>query len=208
MIFFKRENKFVLDSSSIIDGRVVRLFEKRFLEGRIIIPVLVKSVAKKAGIGKIDRAIYTLKKIAPVEFVKDKGNGLVEEICVLKIAYRKRARVITASDEVCRLGKFYPQVRIYDIRDLHRTLMPIFPPNKIISVRILKKGLHSNEGVGYIEGVKIIIENGARYINQTVNARVSTMILAETGNLVFCTLENQQTDTSSINFTSENPLVT
>ncbi len=30
MLFFRREERYVLDSSSIIDGRVVNLFEKKF----------------------------------------------------------------------------------------------------------------------------------------------------------------------------------
>ena len=201
MLLFSRENKFVLDSSSIIDGRVVHLFEKKFFEGKIIIPVLVKSIVRKITEGKGDRAVHILKRNARVEFVTDRGDGLVEEICVLKIAMRRKAKVVTASDEVCRLSKFYPRVRIIDIRELYRTLMPIFTPNKLISVRILKRGLHSNEGVGYIEGVKIIIDNGAKFINQTVNARVTTMILTETGNLVFCSLENRPGDKSLINLT-------
>lgn len=196
-MLFKREDKFVLDSSSIIDGRVVRLFEKKFLEGKIIIPLLVKAIVRKFAQGKGDRAIHILKRSASIEFVKNQGNGLVEGICVLKIAKQKKAKVVTASDEVCRLAKSYPRVRIIDIRDLHQTLMPIFTPEKLISVRILKKGLHAHEGVGYIEGVKIIVENGAKFLNQTVNARVTTMLLTKTGNLVFCTLDNKQVDTEA-----------
>lgn len=197
MILFKRESRFVLDSSSIIDGRVIHLFEKKFLEGRIIIPLLVKSIVKKFVGTRIDRIINILKRNARVEFVVESGNGLVEELCVLRIAQKKRAKVLTTSDEVCRQAKLFPQVRIIDIRDIYRALTPIFTPNKLISVRILKKGLHSTEGVGYIEGVKIVVENGAKFINQTVNARVTTMLSFDTGNLVFCTLKNKRTDTSA-----------
>jgi len=199
MVFFKRENRFVLDSSSIIDGRVIHLFEKKFLEGKIIIPLLVKSIVKKFVGTKIDRAINILKRNAPVEFVAEKGDGLVEEICVLKIAKRKKAKVLTTSDEVRRQAKLFPQVRIIDIRDIYRALTPIFTPNKLISVRIIKRGLNPNEGVGYIEGVKIVVENGAKFLNQTVDARVTTMLSFDTGNLVFCTLGDKPSDASATN---------
>jgi len=204
MILFKREDRYVLDSSSIIDGRVIHLFEKKFLEGKIFIPLLVKSIVKKLTEGKGERDIHILKRNAPIEFVIDKSNGSIEEICVLKTAEKRKAKVVTASNEVCRLAKFYPQVRIIDIRDLYRTLMPIFTPNKLISVRVLKRGLHANEGVGYIEGVKIIIENGAKFLNQTVNVRVATMLLTETGNLVFCTVDNRPAETVIPNQPREN----
>jgi uncharacterized protein YacL len=190
MLLFKKENRFVLDSSSIIDGRVINLFRKKFFEGKVIIPTIVRSIVKKTAGSRGDAALQILKRNTHVEFVVEKGDGVVEEICIFKVAKRRRAKVVTTSDEVIRQTKFYPQVRVIDIRDIYRTLTPIFTPNKIISVRVLKRGLNPNEGVGYIEGVKIVVENGVKYLNQTVNARVSTMLSFETGNLVFCTLED------------------
>jgi uncharacterized protein YacL len=126
----------------------------------------------------------------PIEYVMEKGNGLLEEICVLDIANRKKAKVFTVSDELCRHAKSFPKVRIIDIRDLYRTLIPIFIPDRLISVRILKKGLRANEGIGYIEGVKIVVENAIKHMNQVVNARVQTMITSDKGSLVFCSLED------------------
>ncbi|OPX17442.1 hypothetical protein BXT86_06490 [candidate division WOR-3 bacterium 4484_100] len=191
MLLFRKEVRYVLDSSSILDGRVIHLFEKKFLEGRILIPQLVKSIVRRASRTVCDRAIQVLKRNAPVEFVVERGNGLVEEVCVLQLASRRKAKVITTSDEVCRQAKFFPEVRVIDIRDIYRTLTPIFSPDKIIMVRILKKGLNPGEGVGYIEGVKIIVQNGAHFINQIVSARVKTMLSFDSGNLVFCTLEEK-----------------
>ena len=192
MVFFKRENRFVLDSSSIIDGRVIHLFDKRIFEGKIIIPKLVRSIVKRFMGPRGDRAIKDLKRTSTLEFVDVKGDGLVEEDCVLREARRRRAKVITTSDEIRRYAKTFPNVRILDIRDLYRLLTPIFTPNKLISVRILKRGIKNTEGVGYIEGVKIVVDNSAKYINQTVNARVTTMLSFETGHLVFCELVQEE----------------
>ena len=192
MKWFRRENRYVLDSSSIIDGRVIHLFDKKIFEGTIIIPNLVRSIVKRFIGDRGDTAINVLRRNARVEFADVKGNGLVEEECVLKVARQKRAKVITTSDEVRRHAQLFPQVKILDIRDLYRLLTPIFLPNKLISVRILKRGLNHSEGVGYIEGVKIVVENGAKYVNQTVSARVTTMLALETGNLVFCVLAGEE----------------
>ncbi len=197
MKWFRRENKFILDSSSIIDGRVIHLFDKKILEGRIIIPDLVLFIVKRFIGPRGETAVNVLKRNATVEFVDVKGNGLVEEECVLKVARSKRAKVITTSDEVRRHAQLFPQVKILDIRDLYRLLTPIFVPNKLISVRILKRGLNHTEGVGYIEGVKIVVENGAKYVNQTVSARVTTMLAFETGNLVFCVLAGEEGENST-----------
>jgi len=194
MIFFKKEGQYVPDSSSIIDGRVIHLFERKFFEGKILIPTLVRFIVKKSMGQKGERAINILKRNTRVEFVREKVDGMVEEVCVLKCARRRHAKVFTVSDEVCRQSKYYPQVQIIDIRDLYRVLTPIFVPNKLISVKILKRGHNHSEGVGYIEGIKIVVENGAKYVNQTVSARIKTMLSLETGNLVFCTVEESKNE--------------
>lgn len=189
MLLFKRENRYVLDSSSILDGRIVQLFMKRFFEGKIIVPQLVHNIVLKASGPDLDKMFRSLADKVPVEYVLDKGNGLIEEVCVLDVASRKKAKVFTASDELCRHAKSYPKVRVIDIRDLYRTLTPIFIPGRMITVRVLKKGLRANEGVGYIEGVKVVVENSAKYVNRVVNARVQTMITSDKGSLVFCSIE-------------------
>jgi uncharacterized protein YacL len=194
MIFFRKESQYVLDSSSIIDGRVIHLFERGFFEGKILIPTLVRFIVKKSMGSKGERSINILKRNASVEFVRERADNMVEEICVLKCARRRHAKVFTVSDELCRQSKYYPQVPIIDLRDLYRVLTPIFTPNKVIAVKILKRGHNHNEGVGYIEGIKVIVENGAKYVNQTVNARVKTMLSLETGNLVFCSVEEKKSE--------------
>lgn len=192
MFLFKRENRYVLDSSSIIDGRVIQLFSRKFLEGKVIIPQLALSIVRQSPGDRGDRAISILRRNAQVEFLVNKWHSLGEEECVLRSAQQKHAKVITTSDEVCRQSKNFAKVTVIDIRDVYRALTPIFKPDMIISVKILKRGLSHNEGVGYIEGVKIVVENGAKYMNQTVIARVTNMLSLETGNLVFCTLENSK----------------
>uniref|UniRef100_A0A7V3RHR5 TRAM domain-containing protein n=1 Tax=candidate division WOR-3 bacterium TaxID=2052148 RepID=A0A7V3RHR5_UNCW3 len=185
MLFFKREERFVLDSSSIIDGRIVNLFEKKFFEGKVIIPYLVKIIVRRKIGAEGDKLINNLKKFAPVEFVDKNVDGVIEEICVLKIAKKRKAKVITVSDGYDLYIKSFPDLRIINIKELYRILTPIFYPGRIITIRIIKKGLNPNEGVGYIEGVKVVVENGAKYLNQNVDVKVISMIQFETGNLVF-----------------------
>jgi len=194
MLFIKRENKYVLDSSSILDGRIIQLFNKKFFEGKVIVPQLVRAIVKKVIGPSGEKALLPLGGRFPVEFVADKGNGLIEEVCVLTIADKKKAKVFTVSDELCRHAKSYPSVRVIDVRELYRTLTPIFTPGRLITVRILKKGLRTNEGIGYIEGVKIVVENAVKHVNQVVNARVLSMISSDKGSLVFCSLEDGSTN--------------
>jgi len=204
MLFFRHEERFILDSSSIIDGRVSNLFEKNFLEGRIIIPSLVKSIVEKFGTTDIDRILRVLKRYCPVELIDERSDGMTEEVYILKLAIKKRAKVITTSDELCRQAKSFPYVKVIDLRELHRVLSPILSPQKVISVKMLKKGLKPNEGVGYVEGVKVIVEDGAKFLNQTVNVRILAMISTETRNLVLATMAFKPEEKPAENFITEN----
>ncbi len=187
-MFFKKEERFVLDSSCIIDGRIVNLFEKKFYEGKVIIPYLVKIIIRrKIGI-EADKMLNNLKKVVSIEFVDKNVDGVVEEVCVLRTAERRRAKVFTASEGYDFYVKSFPDVRIINIKELYHSLTPIFFPGRVISVRIIKRGLNLNEGVGYIEGVKVIVENGAKHLNHYVDVRVVSMIQSDTGNLVFGTV--------------------
>ncbi len=189
MFFFKREHRYVLDSASIIDGRVIQLFDRKYFEGRILVPTLVRYLVRKLAGPKGERSINALKRNASIEFVRDKEGSMSEELVVLKIAQLRNAKLFTVSDEVCRQARLFPNVKLIDIRELHRVLTPIFTPQTVINVRILKRGLNQNEGVGYIEGVKIVVENGGKYLNQSVAVKVNTMLSLETGNLVFCRID-------------------
>lgn len=190
MLFFKRENRYVLDSSSILDGRVLQLFSRRFYEGRVYVPGLVQEIASRVAGPDFAKTLAVPGSATTVEIITEKGGGSVEETQVLTAAAKRKATVFTASDELCRHAKSYPAVKVIDVRDLYRTLTPIFVPNRLIAVRILKRGLRQNEGIGYIEGVKIVVEHAAKHVNQVVNARVLTMISSDKGNLVFCSLED------------------
>lgn len=195
MLFFKRENRYVLDSSSILDGRVLQLFGRKFYEGRVYIPKLVQEIASRVAGPDFAKALAAPGSGTTVEVIVGSGGGSVEETQVLAVAAKKKATVFTASDELCRQAKSCPAVRVIDVRELYRTLTPIFVPNRLIAVRILKRGLRQNEGIGYIEGVKIVVEHAAKHVNQVVNARVLTMISSDKGNLVFCSLEDGSINT-------------
>lgn len=195
MLFFRRENRYVLDSSSILDGRILQLFNKRFYEGRIYIPKLVREVVSRVMGPDFEKTLAGPGGFTTVEVIDERSKGSVEEVHVLSIAGRKKAAVFTASDELCRQAGSYPAIKVIDIRELYRTLTPIFVPNRLIAVRILKRGLRQNEGIGYIEGVKIVVEHAAKYVNQVVNARVLTMISSDKGSLVFCSLEDGSVNT-------------
>ncbi len=188
MLFVKKEDKYVLDSTILMDGRIANLFEKKFLAGRVIIPLEVRESIEKGGARK-KRGLNTierLQKCSRIMFVKSRSEGLAEAQGVLKLAQKEKAKVLTAADELKRLGPGHPDVTILDIRDIFLSLFPAYTTGDIITLKVLKRGKKQNEGVGYLEGgLKVIVDAGGDAVGRTIEATVDSMLFLPTGNVVF-----------------------
>ncbi len=191
MLFVKKEDKYILDSSILMDGRIATLFEKKFLIGKIVIPIEIKESIEKGGARK-QRGINTierLQKCTRVMFVKSKTDGFAEAQCVLKLAQRERAKVFTAADEMKRLASSFPDVTILDIREIFMALYPVYNTGDTITLRILKRGKKANEGIGYLEGgLKVIVDSAGDSVGKLTEVIVDSMLFLPTGNVVFAHL--------------------
>ncbi|MEO0225480.1 MAG: hypothetical protein ABIL05_00855 [candidate division WOR-3 bacterium] len=188
MLFVKKEDKYVLDSSILMDGRIANLFEKKILSGKIIIPIEVKEGIEKGGNRK-QRGLNTierLQKCGRIMFVKTKGDGYAEAHIILKLAQREKAKVLTAADEIKRLAPSYQDVTIIDIRDIFLSLFPVYNTGDVLMIKILKRGKKQNEGVGYLEGgLKVIVDSAGDAVGKTIEVTVDSMLFLPTGNVVF-----------------------
>lgn len=188
MLFIKKEEKYILDSSALMDARVAILFEKKLLSGKVIIPSEISENIEKGGSRK-QRGVHTierLKKCCRLLFVKTKGSGLAEAHLVMKLAQKERAKVFTASDELRRLHTSYPDVLIIDMRDIFISLFPVYNSGDILTIKIIKRGKKPNEGVGYLEGgLKVIVDGGGDSVGKLTEVSADSMLFLPTGNVLF-----------------------
>ncbi len=188
----------ILDTSVIIDGRILDIMTTGFIEGKVIIPSFVldelRHIADSSDSLKRNRGrrgldiLNELKGIKgiPVEVLDIDYVDLDEvDSKLLKLAKQIQGKVVTNDfnlNKVARLQK----VQVLNINDLANAVKPILLPNEEMTVTIVKEGKEQEQGLAYLnDGTMIVIEGGKKHVGSTVNIIVSTVLQTSAGRMIF-----------------------
>ncbi|MCM8786892.1 MAG: PIN domain-containing protein [Candidatus Omnitrophica bacterium] len=202
---FKRqelqEETFIIDTSIIIDGRILDIVKTGFLEGRFVIPYFVlnelraladatEHIKRQKGKRGIE-ILHALKKEPNIEVVihnEDvEGVNSVDEK-VIKVAQELDASVLTTDYNLNRIAQLQG-VKVLNINDLANALKPIFIAGERFSIKLIKEGKEHNQAVGYLEdGTMVVVENAKWLIGKTVDVEVTSVLQSPSGRIVFTKL--------------------
>lgn len=188
----------VLDTSVIIDGRILDIAKSGFLEGEIVIPSFVldelRHVADSADSqrrARGRRGLDVLKKIQ-----EDMGNqvriedwagesGEEVDVKLLRLARRLSGAVMTNDYNLNKVAGV-AGVPVLNINELAGALRPAVLPGEEMTVRIVREGKEPGQGVAYLEdGTMVVVENGKRRVGDTLNAEVTTVLQTSAGRMIF-----------------------
>ncbi len=193
----------ILDTSVIIDGRILDLLHTGFIEGKIIIPTFVldelRHIADSADDlkrSKGRRGLDILNEIqkqldVPVvikEFnTKDKSEV---DSKLLKMAEKMDAYVVTNDYNLNKVAEVRG-VKVLNINELANAVKPMLLPGEEMRVTVIKAGKESGQGIAYLDdGTMIVVENGAGHIGENINAVVTSVIQTAAGRMIFTRVKN------------------
>ncbi|MBK5253567.1 MAG: PIN domain nuclease [Peptostreptococcaceae bacterium] len=190
----------ILDTSVIIDGRIVEILKTGFLEGPIVIPefVLVElrhiadsSDSLKRTRGR--RGLDILKKIQTEYGIEiyntDKEKSIKEipevDVKLLKLAQILNGKVVTNDFNLNKVAGIN-EVPVLNINELANTLKPIVLPGESMVVTLVKEGKDSSQAVAYLDdGTMIVVEDGKRKIGKTTGIMVTSVFQTSAGRMIF-----------------------
>lgn len=190
----------ILDTSVIIDGRIADIMKTGFIEGQIVIPefVLVElrhiadsSDALKRNRGR--RGLDILNKIQNeygVEIYNSTGEKSLEEIPevdvkLLKLAQIMNGKVVTNDFNLNKVAGI-KGVDVLNINELANTLKPVVLPGEEMILSLVKEGKENNQAVAYLDdGTMIVVEDGKRFIGQTIKVIVTSVLQTSAGRMIF-----------------------
>ena len=190
----------ILDTSVIIDGRIADIMKTGFIEGQIVIPefVLVElrhiadsSDALKRNRGR--RGLDILNKIQNeygVEIYNSTGEKSLEEIPevdvkLLKLAQIMNGKVVTNDFNLNKVAGI-KGVDVLNINELANTLKPVVLPGEEMVLSLVKEGKENNQAVAYLDdGTMIVVEDGKRFIGQTIKVIVTSVLQTSAGRMIF-----------------------
>ena len=190
----------ILDTSVIIDGRIVEIMKTGFLEGPIVIPefVLVElrhiadsSDALKRNRGR--RGLDILNKIQEdygIEIYNTDSEKALKDIPevdvkLLKLAQIMKGKVVTNDFNLNKVSVI-KGVPVLNINELANAMKPMVIPGEVMTVTLIKQGKESGQAVAYLDdGTMIVVEDGRKKIGQTLDINVTSVLQTAAGRMIF-----------------------
>jgi len=193
----------ILDTSVIIDGRIFDICETGFIEGPLVIPNFVldelrhisdssDSLKRNRGRRGLDILNRIQKELAiETQIVEDDFPKIAEvDAKLLKLAQKMDGKVITNDYNLNKVAEFQG-VPVLNINELSNAIKPVVLPGEEMIIDIVKDGKESSQGVAYLEdGTMIVVEGGRKYIGQTTDVIVTSVLQTAAGRMIFAKPKN------------------
>jgi uncharacterized protein YacL len=195
----------VLDSSAILDARLLALVRMGYVRGTLLVAREVLDelqavadssdpVLRTRGRRGLD-LLLTLKHEPSVEVV------LVEEPTdpneavdgrLVRLARHRGAVLVTNDSPLAKLASAL-EVPVRSIHALADALRLQVVPGEALLLRITRPGRERGQGIGYTEdGTMVVVVDADRLVGETVPVSVTNVIQTPTGQLAFARLSHDQ----------------
>src|SRR6056297_1798812 len=192
--------KKVLDTSVIIDGRILDIAKTGFLEGILILPrfilIELQAVADSTDPARRTRGrrgldvVNSLQKINTIniQIVEENLKSLeVESVDegLVALGAKVGADILTTDYNLNKIAQIQG-LSVLNVNDLANALKPMLLPGETINVDVIREGKEMHQGVGYLDdGTMLVVEDGEGYIGKRVEVVVTSMLQTSAGRMVF-----------------------
>ncbi len=188
----------LLDSSALIDGRVVEVARNGFLGGTLVVPSSVlremQYLADNSDADKRARARHGLDVVKELQNLKDvevqilddglPGEGGVDERLVL-LAKRHEADLLTLDFNLNKVAQA-ENLQVLNINQLAQNLRMSYLPGEKRSISLVQKGQDSHQAVGYLEdGTMVVVEQAGNQVGQSVEVEFTRALQTQAGKMLF-----------------------
>ena len=185
-----------LDTSVIIDGRVLDIVKTGFLEGRLVVPQFVLAELRHiADSSDPQRRVRGRRGLDVLQSLQKETAILVDEtdypdvnevdVKLLRLCREQGGTVITNDYNLNKVAGV-TGIKVLNINDLANALKPILLSGEELTVQILREGKEPGQGVAYLDdGTMVVVENGRRHVGQTITVTVTTVLQTSAGRMIF-----------------------
>ncbi len=190
-----------VDTSAIIDGRILEVAKTGFIEGEFVVPQYVvdelQHVADSADDSRRDRGRRGLEILKEMkeslkQLIIDPAD--IEELQDVDVKLLRQARdcggtVITV-DYNLQKAAAVSGVRSLNVNELADALRPAVVQGMELRVHIGREGKEAGQGVAYLEdGTMIVVENGKTRVGEDTDIIVTSVLQTSAGRMIFARLK-------------------
>lgn len=188
----------ILDTSVIIDGRILDVLKAGFIEGVIVVPNFVlkelqyiadsadslKRVRGRRGLDILNQ-IQALDDVVVDFYAGDFDDESEVDLKLLRLAKLVDGVVVTNDYNLNKVSQFH-KIKVLNINELANSLKSVVIPGESLTVHIVKAGTERQQGVAYMDdGTMIVVEEGKHHIDETLSVEITSAIQTNAGRMVF-----------------------
>lgn len=209
----------ILDTSVIIDGRILGVAKSGFLEGELIVPRFIlrelqriadsKEHAKRT---KGRKGLDVLRELQEIPWINvhisNEDFPRIKEVDhkLIELAKRKKGKLLTVDFNLKKLADL-EGIPVLNINELTMELKPSLLPGDTIRVKVIKQGKEESQGVGYLpDGTMVVIEDGFKYLGNELICSVETVLQTEAGRMIFAKIKEIPQNTEGGHDEENSPL--
>lgn len=197
----------ILDTSVIIDGRILDIAETHFIDGPFIIPnfvlreiQLISDSPDPVKRNRGRRGLEMLNKLQQHGVVKvkisyvDYSDTREVDAKLVKLARETGGKLVTNDFNLNKVAELQG-VQVLNLNNLTNALKPVVLPGEDILIDVIKEGKDENQGIGYLEdGTMVVVENGRNLLGKAVRVNVTSIIQTAAGKMIFTRASGSQDD--------------
>lgn len=187
----------ILDTSTIIDGRIADVIETQILQGQLLVPRFVlnelqgiadSSDRLRRSRGR--RGLEVLQKLQDSDLVDVSiddahAEGATVDQQLVALAETSRGRIMTNDYNLNKVARLRG-VDVVNINDLAKALRPVVLPGERMTVRLIRAGESPAQAVGYLDdGTMVVVEHASHLIGQPAELEVTSTLQTSAGRMIF-----------------------
>jgi len=192
----------IIDTSTIIDGRIADICETGFMEGTFVIPQFVlyevqhiadqqdpvKRTRGRRGLDvlhRLQKQNFVKVKIMDYDFpkLKDVDSKLIA------LAKKLNSKIITNDYNLNKVAELQG-IEVLNINQLATALKPSILPGEVMNIKILKEGKEYGQGIGYLDdGTMVVVDEAKKLLGKSVDVVVTSVLQTTSGRMIFAKIK-------------------
>lgn len=190
----------LVDTSVIIDGRIVDIAKAGFAPGRLFVPRFVLAelqlIADSGDAMKRSRGrrglelLHQMRQIGvDLEIVEYDYDDIKEvDAKLVRLGRQLNCSVLTTDYNLNRVASI-EGVRVLNINELANAVRPVILPGEHMHTKIVQPGKEKTQGVGYLaDGTMIVVDGADRLLGQDVEVEITRVFQTVAGKMLFAAL--------------------
>jgi len=193
----------IIDTSVIVDGRVLDIVESGFLESPLVVPRFVlrelQAIADSADpLKRIRgrRGLEVLTKLHDIVELEIDDRDYVDaggvDAKLVRLARERGGKLVTNDYNLNRVA-VVEGIVVLNVNELAGAVRAVVLPGEELHVVIVRDGKEAHQGVGYLEdGTMIVVENGRRLMGEETDVQVTSVLQTVAGRMIFAKVKRPQ----------------